>query len=200
MTARSYLSETPLDETDISAACLNIEAKARSNLFPWNGQFSPQFVEVMFTKYAPAGAKILDPFCGSGTVLAEASLLGLEATGIELNPAAYLLARTYSLANAPHPVRVALLASVERKLQTVLPKGWPLLMAVDASSSEAYQAALPDLLKEASQQERVILEAFIILADFFKGVSAPKLAKTWGKLRQTVEQLSYRLCCKNREA
>lgn len=191
MTARSYLSKTPLDETDISAACLNIEAKARSNLFPWNGQFSPQFVEVMFAQYAPVGARILDPFCGSGTVLAEASLLGLEATGVELNPAAYILARTYSLANVSHASRVALLTSVEHKLQSVLPEGWPLLMTVDAKSSETNEAALPSLLKEASQQERVILEAFIILADFFKGVSAAKLAKTWFKLRQTVEQLPH---------
>lgn len=191
MTARNNLLEVPLDQTDISAACLNIEAKARSNLFPWNGQFSPQFVEVMLTRYAREDTTILDPFCGSGTVLAEASSLGLAATGIELNPAAYILARTYSLTNLHQADRIKLLSSVERKLQALLHKGWPLLTVVDPCSSETYQKALPALLTEAPPDERVILESFIILADFFKGVTASKLAKTWGKLRHTVEQLPY---------
>ncbi len=191
MTARNHLAETALDQTEIAAACLNIEAKDRSNLFPWNGQFSPQFVEVMLNRYAREGGTILYPFCGSGTVLAEASRLGLAATGIELNPAAYILARTYSLANIHQRDRVELLNLVEHNLQELLPKGWPLLIAVDSCSSETYQAALPVLLTKASIQERVILEALIILADFFKGTSAQKLAKTWGKLRQTVEQFPY---------
>jgi len=191
MTVRNYLSEVPLDEVDISAACLNIEEKARSNLFPWNGQFSPQFVEAMLTRYTRDGTSLLDPFCGSGTVLAEASRLGLEATGIELNPAAYILAKVYSLSNIKQEHRLALVTSVERKLQTLFPNGWPLLMAIDVTSSEKYQIALPGLLTGASPNEKLIIEAFIILADFFKGINAPKLAKTWGKLRQTVEQLPY---------
>lgn len=191
MTARNYLSEVPLDEVDISAACLNIEEKARSNLFPWNGQFSPQFVEAMLTRYAREGAYLLDPFCGSGTVLAEASRLGLAATGIELNPAAYILARIYSLSNFNREYRLALVTTVERKLQTLFPNGWPLLMAIDTTSSETYQIALPGLLAGTSPDERLIIEAFIILADFFKGINALKMAKTWSKLRQTVEQLPY---------
>lgn len=191
MNVRNYLSEVPLDEVDISAAHLNIEEKARSNLFPWNGQFSPQFVEAMLTRYVRDGASILDPFCGSGTVLAEASRLGLAASGIELNPAAYTLARIYSLSNIKREQRLELVTSVERKLQTLFPKGWPLLMAIDFTSSETYQIALPRLITGTSSNERLIIEAFIILADFFKGTNALKLAKTWGKLRQTVEQLPY---------
>ncbi|MBN1965224.1 MAG: hypothetical protein JW910_11305 [Anaerolineae bacterium] len=49
----------------------------------------------------PAGRRVLDPFCGSGVVLAEARALGLPATGIDLNPAAALLADM--TANPPHP-------------------------------------------------------------------------------------------------
>jgi len=191
MTARNYLSEVPLDKVDISTAYLNIEEKTRSNPFPWNGQFSPQFAEAMLARYAREGAYILDPFCGSGTVLAEASRLGLAATGIELNPAAYILARIYSLSNFNREYRLALITTVERKLQTVFPNGWPLLMAIDTMSSEAYQKALPGLLAGTSSDERLIIEAFIILADVFKGINALKMAKTWRKLRQTVEQLPY---------
>lgn len=39
-----------------------------------------------------AGTKVLDPFCGSGTVLVEAMLARRDAIGVDLNPLAVLLA------------------------------------------------------------------------------------------------------------
>src|SRR5690606_9082165 len=36
---------------------------------------------------------LLDPFCGSGTVLVEARAAGLRAIGVDLNPLAVLIAR-----------------------------------------------------------------------------------------------------------
>ena len=41
----------------------------------------------------PTQAKVLDPFCGSGTVLLEANLRGLGAIGIDINPLATLISR-----------------------------------------------------------------------------------------------------------
>jgi hypothetical protein len=40
------------------------------------------------------GATVLDPFCGSGTVLVEALIAGRRAIGTDLNPLAVMLART----------------------------------------------------------------------------------------------------------
>lgn len=191
MTSRNHLLSIPLNVSEISAAQLNIESKARSNLFPWNGQFSPQFVEVMLRRYATSGASVLDPFCGSGTVLAESCHLGLTGTGIELNPAAFMLARIYTLANLSGAERTNLTACVERKLQAVMPKGWPLLSAIGVGSSCSYQTGLPSLLATSSEREKVVLEAFIILADFFKDFNATKLAKTWDKLRKTIDSLPH---------
>jgi hypothetical protein len=42
---------------------------------------------------APAGAPIVDPFCGSGTSLVEARAAGLLAIGVDLSPLAVLVAR-----------------------------------------------------------------------------------------------------------
>ena len=39
------------------------------------------------------GARVLDPFCGSGTVLVEARVRGLTAMGVDLNPLAVRLSR-----------------------------------------------------------------------------------------------------------
>ena len=191
MASRNHLLSIHLNESEIPAAQLNIESKARSNLFPWNGQFSPQFVEVMLRRYAPAGASVLDPFCGSGTVLAESCHLGLTGTGIELNPAAFMLARIYTLACLTSAERFDLTAAVERKLQTAMHKGWPLMVALDVDSPSTYKAELPLLLAISSEREKVVLEAFIILADFFKGANATKLAKTWERLRQIIEKLPH---------
>ncbi len=49
--------------------------------------------ERVLQSFASAGARVLDPFCGSGTVLVEASAAGLPAMGVDLNPLAVRLAR-----------------------------------------------------------------------------------------------------------
>jgi DNA modification methylase len=43
--------------------------------------------------FSPEGATVLDPFCGSGTVLVEAMIAGRRAVGVDLNPLAVRLAR-----------------------------------------------------------------------------------------------------------
>jgi len=41
--------------------------------------------------FSPPGARVLDPFCGSGTVVVEARLSGREAMGVDMNPLAVRL-------------------------------------------------------------------------------------------------------------
>lgn len=81
----------------LSTEILNIEDKKRSNIFSWRGQFSPQLIENLLFYYCPRNSTVLDPFSGSGTVLYEAGCLGLEAFGCEINPAAWILSKTYEL-------------------------------------------------------------------------------------------------------
>ncbi|MCK6589416.1 MAG: site-specific DNA-methyltransferase [Polyangiaceae bacterium] len=47
------------------------------------------------------GERVLDPFCGSGTVLVEARLLGREAVGVDANPLAVRLARLKARGSTP---------------------------------------------------------------------------------------------------
>ena len=46
----------------------------------------------LLNAFVPQGGKVLDPFCGSGTVLVEAMLLGMRPAGTDLNPLAVRLA------------------------------------------------------------------------------------------------------------
>ena len=52
----------------------------------------PQTARRLVEAFAPAGGTVLDPFCGSGTVLVEAMLAGRAARGTDLNPLAVELA------------------------------------------------------------------------------------------------------------
>ena len=47
---------------------------------------------VALERFAGKGARVLDPFCGSGTVLVEAMVAGLRGRGVDLNPIAVRLA------------------------------------------------------------------------------------------------------------
>lgn len=53
----------------------------------------PQIANRLIEKYASRGAILLDPFCGSGTVLVEAKLAGYDCYGIDINPLALLLSK-----------------------------------------------------------------------------------------------------------
>ncbi len=63
-------------------------------LHPFKGKFYPQIAKSLLNMSgAPFGARVLDPFCGSGTMLLEGMLNGFEAYGCDLNPLAAKIAR-----------------------------------------------------------------------------------------------------------
>jgi hypothetical protein len=53
-------------------------------LHPYLGKFVPQLVEIFLRKYQPA--RVIDPFCGSGTTLVEALALGIDSAGSDISP------------------------------------------------------------------------------------------------------------------
>lgn len=52
-------------------------------------------------KLAPDGARVLDPFCGSGTVILESRLRGFIADGADANPLARLITRAKTIGLPP---------------------------------------------------------------------------------------------------
>lgn len=55
----------------------------------------PQVARTLLNEYRPSGPfnLLLDPYMGSGTSLVEASLIGIDSIGIDLNPLARLMAK-----------------------------------------------------------------------------------------------------------
>jgi 16S rRNA G966 N2-methylase RsmD len=72
---------------------LDVSNKSRTSILPWRGQFSPQFIEYLIQSNVSAGSFIVDPFCGSGTVLYESASCGSSAYGADINPAAVCLSQ-----------------------------------------------------------------------------------------------------------
>ncbi len=75
----------------LDQARLDIGAKQRMSRFPWKGQFSPDLIDYLLESFCKKPSTVLDPFCGSGTVLYESIRKGHSAIGVEVNPAAWML-------------------------------------------------------------------------------------------------------------
>jgi len=61
-------------------------------IFPYRGKISPIDAEGMI-KQLPQKGVLLDPFCGSGTIIYEARKKGLDVIGVDANPIAIQIAK-----------------------------------------------------------------------------------------------------------
>jgi len=190
------LANLPLDTASISQERLNIEDRQRTNLFPWNGQFSPQLIEVLLQEYSKPGAKVLDPFMGSGTVLYEAGRLGLSAFGSEINPAAFKFARTYSLINSTPQRRAKLISELEVNLADLIHDNLPLFQKrtkfIPAQEGN-FAATLLERYRAYNEKEsKHLFEAFLLLLDFqTKKLDSSRIKTIWNRFKETILELPY---------
>jgi 16S rRNA G966 N2-methylase RsmD len=176
----------PLNTTDIPQSLLNIENKNRSNLFPWRGQFSPQFVEALLTKYGQTNFRVLDPFAGSGTLIYEAGLKGIEAIASDINPSACRMAATYTFINETNKNRLKAICAVENALMKCLHES--------ANDPGCIQNTFAHRLCESVSNPlaRILSEALIIRLDLYQQLLTDERVKlVWNKLRQLVLALPF---------
>ena len=185
---------TPLDRESLPQGSLDIAKRVRTNPFPWTGQFSPQLAEALLVAYAPRAGVILDPFAGSGTSLVEAARQGLGACGVELNPAAVLMARVYQMGNLNSAMRAVVLDGLRHRLFDAigLPHG-PLFSDGTCSMPDraALEAALIQMWREAAPgPAQSIAAALVVLCDFHRAhLDTDTAHKTWLRIERTVRTL-----------
>ena len=63
------------------------------SISPYVGRIKPAFAHWLIKDSTIESDLILDPFCGVGTVLLEADLLGRKSIGVDLNPYAIRIAK-----------------------------------------------------------------------------------------------------------
>lgn len=83
----SVNSETRLDDLNLNWRERDLPENERTKhvhrLHPYMGKFIPQLVEIFLRKYQPK--LVYDPFCGSGTTLVEANILGVDSVGTDIS-------------------------------------------------------------------------------------------------------------------
>jgi tRNA G10 N-methylase Trm11 len=62
-------------------------------LFRYPAKFHPPVARGLLESFTEPGARVLDPFCGSGTLLVEAALAGRDAVGHDIDPLAIFISR-----------------------------------------------------------------------------------------------------------
>lgn len=173
-----------LDTKEVPQALLNIENRERKNLLGWNGQFSPQFVETMLNYFSKPDDKVLDPFVGSGTVLAESINRKQGCIGTEINPSAYILSSTYTLATKSFNERKTLINEIDTMLNRNIP-----LMVDEKTNLEEILLEFNNIY---TNEYKTLINTLIVLLNFGeKKLESKKLYKTWEKLKEIILQLPY---------
>lgn len=116
--ASRELDRVPRKHNREIQALLNVEERTRTSLFPWKGQFSPQLVQFLLTAHASSHDRVLDPFCGSGTVLAECAAKGLPCTGFDINPGAFLFSAMHGFCNLSQAERNEAIGEAQNALRS----------------------------------------------------------------------------------
>ena len=66
--------------------------KSIHGIYPYRGKMSPLDASHVVSQL-PEGVTLLDPFCGTGTILYEAQARGIRSVGVDNNPLACVIAR-----------------------------------------------------------------------------------------------------------
>jgi DNA modification methylase len=88
-----YLDKSGEKEFNFRELCPGIPNTSylTHDIHPYPAKFIPQIPHYLIKNLTKPGEYILDPFCGSGTALVEASLLGRHSYGIDINPLGQLI-------------------------------------------------------------------------------------------------------------
>jgi len=93
-------------------------------LHPYPAKFIPQIPHKAMELWTKKGDLVYDPFCGCGTTLLEARLMGRPSIGVDNNSVACLVSKAKTAFYSSNDIERAtkFLASLNRKLSTIKPK------------------------------------------------------------------------------
>jgi len=122
----------------------------------------PQVAKRLLERYASPGDLVLDPFCGSGTVLVESRLHSMNSIGIDINPLAVLLARVKST-----PIDPKILRSYWEKLRENIRRDIEALRSktLDIDPPKFYGVNIEYWFKPITIKELAIIRRYLMEID-----------------------------------
>jgi hypothetical protein len=188
---------------------------APHNLYPYPARLLrhiPRFAIGAFTAGGDVDA-VVDPFCGSGTVLVEAQRHGLDSLGIDSNPVAALISRVKTSHALPAAIvqlgaQIAGVAKARRKLDPPAdylnrwhsPSALSALSRIsqaistmdDSPESDALRLAFALTVRESSVMDHRIP---VPVADATRSQNAPSSVRVWQMFERHVDEVASRLDC-----
>ena len=139
---------TPINKWDVSN-------RTKTSAFPWRGQFTPDLVSNLFDEFDPKTGLVLDPFMGSGTVIAEAIKRERGVVGVELNPAAFILSRLFGLARIPTKERIKYSHNCQKEIDLLISK---------FTQDKLFDEFAKKISKCQNETKKIILSTIFLLA------------------------------------
>ncbi len=126
-------------------------------LHEYKGKFNPQIVRGILNSYClKQTAKILDPFCGSGTTLVESSIAGFRSIGWDMNPFAVYLSNAKVAALHCNLRKIRSLSS---KILNLYDNGYSDKIELDLPRIEYLQCWFSSEVFTTIEKFRVIIES-----------------------------------------
>jgi len=176
---------------------LDVSEKSRSNIFNWRGQFTPQFIEYLVDTFSSSHSLVVDPFCGSGTVLLEAAAKQLPAVGCEINPAAYAMSKFIAFSNLPIVARHQVFQQVQNEVSRIAKAHNDIPIHEEGgnyrSKYKNLLACASDLFKAMGQKAELLLALIVMMRaeSNGRGTLSHTLHKACASVRDDLTNLPF---------
>ena len=140
----------------------------------------PQIARKLLKEYGTEGGWLLDPYCGTGTSLVEASLFGMQSVGCDINPLVRLIATAKSA-----PICLSTLDKTLSRLNEHL-------FQIEFRKGEVPDAPVPNILNLAYWFSEEVIKSLAYLRNWVKDVADEAVRNfILVAFSETVREVSY---------
>lgn len=141
--------------------------KITHSIHPYPAKFIPQIPKRIIEEFSNERHTILDPFCGSGTTLLEAKILGRNSIGFDINPIGVLTSRVKTEPLVPEDIDIIknVVKEINNKLDNKdFEEAWvPDIPRIDHWFKKDVQKALGAIISEIRKVENLRIRRFLNL-------------------------------------